>query len=331
MAERQTSVRPRVGIVLGAGGVLGGAWMTGALAALEQVSGWDPRSADHLVGTSAGAVFAALLAGGVAPAQLLPPSMDGTRGSWLLADLVRESTYRAPGSLLRRPFGSPGLALSAISRPHRGQSLLQVLGGLVPPGRVPAEPIARTIRHVIDHGWASHPSCRIVATDYANGRRVVFDGLGARGGNIAEAVAASCAIPGLFEPVVLNGRRYVDGGLGSLCNLDLMEGQDLDIVICFSAMTARAAVLGGGIVNRAVRFLLRSAAEQLRHEVRRLTESGVEVIVVEPTARDRAAMGADMMQARRWATVLETALRSVRTQLRRRAAIARLGLVGSAA
>src|SRR5882672_11965977 len=59
--RRQVRRRPRVGIVLGAGGVLGGAWMVGALAALNRVTGWDPREPDQLVGTSAGALFAALL------------------------------------------------------------------------------------------------------------------------------------------------------------------------------------------------------------------------------------------------------------------------------
>jgi NTE family protein len=47
---------------------------------------------------------------------------------------------------------------------------------------------------------------------------------------LAEAVAASCAIPGFFKPVSINGRRYVDGGLQSLCNLDLLEASDLDVV-----------------------------------------------------------------------------------------------------
>jgi NTE family protein len=78
-----------VGIVLGAGGVLGGAWMAGALAALNRVTGWDPREADCLVGTSAGAVFAALLAAGVAPARFLPPSGTNSPADkrWVAASL----------------------------------------------------------------------------------------------------------------------------------------------------------------------------------------------------------------------------------------------------
>jgi NTE family protein len=57
----------RIGLVLGAGGVMGGAWLTGGLKALADETGWDPASADYVVGTSAGAMMGALLAGGVPP------------------------------------------------------------------------------------------------------------------------------------------------------------------------------------------------------------------------------------------------------------------------
>src|SRR3954452_6088581 len=67
---------PRVGLVLGAGGVLGGAWLTGALAALADATGWDPGSADRIVGTSAGSVIGALVASG-----LPPGSMDAHAGA----------------------------------------------------------------------------------------------------------------------------------------------------------------------------------------------------------------------------------------------------------
>ena len=57
----------KVGLVLGAGGVVGGAWLTGALHALATETGWDPAEADYVVGTSAGSMIGALCASGVPP------------------------------------------------------------------------------------------------------------------------------------------------------------------------------------------------------------------------------------------------------------------------
>jgi NTE family protein len=325
--------RPRVGVVFGAGGVLGGAWMAGALAALHRVTGWDPRQADCLVGTSAGAVFAALLAAGVSPARLLPPDrgVPETDEGWILNELALQSSYRSGHWLPGVPLGSWRLALAGMLQTPSPRSVLQTLSGIAPAGRVSADPIVRTVRQAVAQGWAAHPHCRIVATDYASGKRVVFGETGAPEAGLAEAVAASCAIPGFFEPVSISGRRYVDGGIHSLCNLDLLESHDLDLVICFSAMTSRLAQSGSGPLQRAVHSLFGLAVEQLHRQAKALTARGVKVIVLEPSAKDRAAMGVNLMDVRRWGAVLEVALTSVAGQLRRHRVRTRLGVLGSAA
>ena len=322
-----------MGIVLGAGGVLGGAWMAGALAALNRVTGWDPREADYLVGTSAGAVFAALLAAGVSPARLLPPrrNVPQTDERWILAELALQSSYRSQRWLPHAPLGSWRLALAGMLQPPSPWSLLKTLSGIAPAGRVSADPILRTVRQAVSLGWAAHPNCRIVATDYVSGKRVVFGESGAPKAGLAEAVAASCAIPGFFQPVSINGHRYVDGGLHSLCNLDLLEAGDLDVVICFSAMTSRLGRDGSAPLQRAVHSLFGLGVEQLDRQVSALADRGVDVVVLEPTAKDHAAMGANLMDVRRWGAVLEAALTSVAEQLRRRHLRTRLGALGSAA
>jgi NTE family protein len=325
--------RPRVGLVLGAGGVLGGAWMVGALAALHRETGWDPRAADCLVGTSAGALFAALLAAGVAPARLLPPDPTSPKADrrWILRELTLPSSYRPDRRLPNAPVGSWRLALAGMRQSPSSSSLLQVLSGIVPAGRVSADPIVRTVRQAVTSGWAAHPHCRIVATDYASGRRVIFGERGAPEAGLAEAVAASCAIPGFFEPVSIMGRRYVDGGLNSLCNLDVLESTELDVVICFSALTSRGRKGQSGPVQRAFHSLLGLAVEQRDRQARALIKRGVDVIVLEPASRDRAAMGSNLMDPMRWGTVLEAAATSVTRQLRRRHVATRLGAARSAA
>jgi len=199
--------------------------MAGALAALHRVTGWDPREADCLVGTSAGAVFAALLAAGVSPTRLLPPSLRAqqTEEAWILKDLALPSSYRSDHWLPGPPLGSWRLALAGMLQTPSPRSFLQTLSGMAPAGRVRVDPIKRTVQRAVACGWPAHPRCRIIATDYTSGKRVVFGETGAPEADLAEAVAASCAIPGFYEPVSIKGRRYVDGGLHSLCNLDLVE------------------------------------------------------------------------------------------------------------
>jgi NTE family protein len=307
--------------------------MVGALAALNRVTGWDPREADCLVGTSAGAIFAALLAAGVSPARLMPPSRNVLQKdeSWILAELALQSSYRSAHWLPHAPLGSWRLALAGMLQVPSPWSVLQTLSGIAPAGRVSADPIVRTVRQAVAHGWGTHPNCRIVATDYASGKRVVFGDTGAPKASLADAVAASCAIPGFFEPVSINGRRYVDGGLHSLCNLDLLEAGDLDVVICFSPMTSHLAHDRSAPLQRAVRSLFGPAVEQLDCQVKALTNRGVDVIVLEPTAKDLATIGANLMDARRWQDVLDVALASVAGQLRRSRMRTRLGALGSAA
>jgi NTE family protein len=312
---------------------LGGAWMVGALAALNRVTGWDPRQADCLVGTSAGAVFAALLAGGVSPERLLPPGprVPHADRAWILTELALQSSYRSKYRLPHTPLGSWRLALAGLLQTPSPWSLLQTLSGIAPPGRISPEPIARTVRQAVASGWAAHPHCRIVATDYASGSRVVFGEAGAPEAALAEAVAASCAIPGFFAPVSINGRRYVDGGLHSFCNMDVLEASDLDVVICFSAMTSRLGYKESAPLQRAVHSLFGLGVEQLDRQVSALADRGVDVVLVEPTAKDQAAMGANLMDVRRWAAVLQVALTSVAAQLRRHRVKTRLGELASAA
>jgi NTE family protein len=307
--------------------------MAGALAALQRVTGWDPCEADSLVGTSAGAVFAALLAAGAAPARLLPnrQTVATSDGKWILNELALQSSYRSDHWLPHAPLGSWRLALAGALQAPSPFSLLQMLSGIAPTGRVSADPIVRTVRQVVARGWPAHRRCLIVATDYASGKRVVFGDSGAPEAGLAEAVAASCAIPGFFKPVSISGRRYVDGGLHSMCNLDLLDGHDLDMVICFSAMTSHLEQGRGAPFERAVHSLFGLGSEQLDRHANALAKRGVEVVVIEPTAEDQAAMGVNLMDARRWGSVLEVALNSVARQLRRRHLRTKLGTLGTAA
>ncbi len=312
--------RPRVGLVLGAGGVLGGAWMAGGLKALWQETGWDPATASYLVGTSAGSVFAALTACGVSPDRLVPAA--GALGEndledWMLAELITESAYRA--SKFPRPIpGSLRLALNGV-RDRRRLSILKALSGFAPQGLVPTDVIERTVTRAAGgpERWAGHPACWIVACDYGTGERIVFGREGSPAAGIDKAVAASCAIPGFFVPVRIGDRCYVDGGLHSMSNADLLVDAGLDLVVVLNPLSSRAPAPSWKPLDRVHNTMRRLAAWQVDREVAMLLDAGTHVVVLEPTADDIAAIGCNLMDAGRARTVADVAMRSVAEQVRR--------------
>ena len=237
----------RVGLVLGAGGVLGGAWLTGGLHALAQETDWDPGSAEFIVGTSAGSMIGALSAAGVPPwfmvAHSRGESFDGVAGpdgrAAAEADRAAGAVFRVHRGLPAIGPGSLRMALTALSNPLR-HTPLQLMAGWLPSGFVSTDSLKEVVGRAVSGRWVDHPNYWAVTCDYESGRRVPFGRLGAPPAEIADAVAASCAIPGFYRPVRIGGRRYVDGGVCSASNLDLLAGRGLDLVICLNPLSSTA-------------------------------------------------------------------------------------------
>jgi NTE family protein len=313
----------KAGLVLGAGGVLGGAWLTGALNALTQETEWDPGTADYVVGTSAGAMIGALLAAGVPPwfmvAHSRGESFEGLTGP---DGRPAAEADRAAGAVFRIHRGLPGIgpgslrmAFTAMSNPLR-HTPLQMLAGWVPAGVVSTEPLKEVVGRAVDGRWVEHPNFWAVACDYRTGRRVPFGRDGSPHARIADAVAASCAIPGFYRPVEIGGSRYVDGGVCSASSLDLLAGRGLDLVICLNPLSGASGTLTDprdwfGALSRAAN------GRRLAHEARKVRHLGTELVMVEPTPDDHRAMGRNLMSAKRRQQVIETAERTVLEQLRR--------------
>jgi NTE family protein len=299
----------RVALVLGGGGVLGGAWEAGALEALRQETGWDPRQADYLVGTSAGALIAALLAAGIMPATDLSEAAAHRR---------RAFPWPIPGSL--------GLGISAM-RKHGPRRWIMTAAGLLPRGPLSTRPIREVIGRRIPGGWPSGRRLWITATDYRSGERVVFGRSGSPAADLADAVAASCAIPGVYQPVEIGGRLYIDGGLYSATNLDLLINAGVDLAICLNPMSSPDSAQGTSkLANR-----LQALAEQATHrslvaEAEALRQTGTPVVLIEPGPEDLAAMGLNVMNRTRAQFVFEIATKSVAGQLRLSDIRGRLGV-----
>src|SRR3954453_11925411 len=314
---------PRVGLVLGAGGVLGGAWITGGLQALATETGRDPGSAERIVGTSAGSMMGCLVAAGVPPwfmvAHSAGESFEGLTGpdgrEAREADRSAGANFRVHRGL---PFPGPGsvrMALTALAKPTR-HTPLQLLTGWLPQGLMSTDSLRETVRRAVNGSWVEHPSFWAVATDYETGKRVAFGREDAPQAEIEDAVAASCAIPGFFRPVKIGGRRYVDGGVCSPSSLDLLAGRGLDLVICLNPTSSRVRQALRSPVAGVAELARRGNGRRLGYEAKKLRAEGTEVVLIQPTADDLEVMGNNLMNRTRRHQVIERAIETMGEQLR---------------
>lgn len=331
----------RVGLVLGAGGVVGAAWLIGALEALQDETGWDPSDADVIVGTSAGSVIGALTAGGLPPAYMAAyvaghevdeiaaaaaragENRDDIAAALAMARSAEDDGARPDGSGYRLaralpPIG-PGswqLALRTLMSPRR-HSPAAMLCGWLPRGFVRTDPISDLVEAFVPGAWPDHDGYWAVAADYATGRRVAFGRDDAPPARVSQAVAASCAIPAFYHPVGIGGRRYIDGGICSPSNLDLLCGEELDLVVCLNPMSSLAQISGGSPGDRVGALFRAFAGRRLGHEARKLRDSGTKVLMLQPGSDDVKVMGFNMMSGARRVQITQTAVKSTALALRR--------------
>jgi NTE family protein len=313
----------KVGLVLGAGGVMGGAWLTGGLHAIARETGWDPASADYVVGTSAGSMMGALVASGVPPWFMVAHSagetfeglMDANGRPAGEADRSAGAKFRLERALPPIGPGSWKLIGRSLTSPHlyRPPALL---AGWLPRGVISTEPLKDIVRRAVPGTWSDHPNLWIVACDYATGRRVAFGRDDAPPADLPDAVAASCAIPGFYHPVTIGGRRYVDGGLWSTSNLDILRNANLDLVICLNPTSSLHPPFAWNPVERIAAAARTLSGRRLGSEAKKLRAKGTEVVLIQPTTEDHAMMGPNLMSTRNRNPVIETAIRTVGEQLR---------------
>ncbi len=296
--------------------------MIGALHAIASETGWDPGSADQVMGTSAGAMIGALLAS-AAPPWLLIAYATGTRLDGLPKVEGRRhdpkgqalgATFRLHWSFPRPVLGSPSLALRSLREPWRyGPAGIMAW---LPQGVISTEPLKKVIRNVVPRGWSPHPGLWAVAIDYSSGERVVFGRAGAPRAELCDAVAASCAIPGFYYPVTIGGRRYVDGGMYTPSNLDLLLDGDAELIVCLNPMSSR---IRGGLLEPTgpLASLVRgNNQKQVERECDALEGEGKRVLLLEPDQSDIKVMGFNYMSRKNVDRVVESAVRNTTAVLR---------------
>lgn len=297
----------RTALVLGAGGLPGEAFEAGVLSALHESLGWDARDADVIVGTSAGSQVGTMLRCGLAPEDLFAfvAERELSEPGRRLIDKLGEF----PGLPLPRPPQLPRLpsvSLLAQAARHPWKSRAGLIAAALPTGTYPTEQFAEALRRLTGTVWPTQ-DLWLVAARLPLCERVVFGRTGSPECDIPMAAAASCAIPGFFAPVEIEDHRYVDGGIHSPTNADLLVDEDVDMVIVVSPMSTNRLA---SVRSRPNPFRVYFRA-LLGAEVRRLRKQGKQVIVFQPGAAEQKAMGINAFAQWRCPRVAELARDSV--------------------
>ena len=265
-------------VVLGGGGPVGIAWETGLAAGLER-AGVRLLDADLFVGTSAGSVVGAQLALGRSPGDLLTlyesiddaehPSQKPVDFVALIQQFIQLYTAGGDPEKLRTDMGAFALKADTITEDEWLDTFRRMPG------------MDASI-------WPARFAC--TAVDAADGAFVRWDANS--GIPLDRGVASSCTVPGVYPPVTINGRRYIDGGVRSATNADLASGYDavLIVAVTMPGMDAMPAIA-------------EAMQAQIDAEIAVLRESGSRVEMIEPDAGSAASFGMNLMDFSRRAAV----------------------------
>jgi NTE family protein len=304
---------PRIGLVLGGGGAIGAAYHAGALAALEQDLGWDARRASLIVGTSAGSLIGALLRAGVPATDLAALTVGATTldsRPELVTSLLDRPAFPpiTLGTFLRTPrvpgvammFGLAKLTVRQRTIPFGALSMM------LPEGR---EVLAPHLAFLDERESWPHDPLLVCAVRRRDWRRTAFGSRPERP-PLSLALAASCAVPGYFAGVDIDGETYLDGGAISATNADIVARHDVDIAVVVSPMTGKAR-------RPSASQLLRNMCRRtLDREIRALHKRGIATVVIEPGADVLRHMSMDFMSDAASTEIVQNAFLDTGAQIR---------------
>lgn len=297
----------RVGLVLGGGGITGAAFQFGTLLALGLATGWDPNSADVVIGTSCGALTGAMVRGDRLDLETFVGSATSRNE---VAEKLRSRIFRrcppaGVGRWLRHGV-LPGL---------RRPDLSLVLGS---PAIYSTAGLSTWLDEALGAGatrWPERPTV-IVAYDVAARERTPFGTDAAPDTPIREAVAASAAVPGIFQPVLIDGRWFADGGLASGTSADLVLGfpEPLDLVLVVAPLAAAERRPGARFYEDIFDHFGRTA---LQGEISVIEQQWpqAEILVLRPDHRVLALARPNPMSAEAAVPVFLRTLRSMKREL----------------
>ena len=306
------STRSKIGLAVAGGGPIGGIFEVGALRALDDaIEGLDMNALHVYVGISSGAFVAASLANRLSTNELcrIFVSNDSDQFTFKTEDFVRPAVFE----YMRRLSGVPRLLLGAFAEFARHPFDLSVtnsllkLGGLLPTGLFDNEAIERFLRTAFSaHGRSNdfrelERKLVIAAVDLDSGQTVRFGTEGHDDVPISRAIEASSALPGLYPPVKINGKYYVDGALRHTVHASVAMDAGADLVLAINPLvpidTATANALGkrspnslieGGlpaVLSQMFRTLLQSRMQASMPKYER-KYTGADLLLIEPESDD---------------------------------------------
>lgn len=301
---------PRIGLALAGGGPLGAVYEIGALAALEEsIEGLDLNEAGIYVGISAGGIIAAGLANGITPHEMCRLFVESDAGD------LDEGLFK-PEMLLRpawEEFSVRGAALPVLlaggllhyARRGGKASLansLERLKGALPTGIFSGTGIHEFMQRAFAIQGRTNDFRRlkhklvIVATDLDSGEPVRFGQPGFDRVPISKAAQASAAVPGLFPPVEINGRYYVDGALRKTLHASIALEEGVDLLLCLNpivpynarSLHAPGKLAQGGllaVLSQTLRAIIHSRVE-IGMANYAVTYPDSDIVLIEPSQED---------------------------------------------
>lgn len=289
-------------LVLGCGGVAGGAWTIAAMQEVEKQLGWPLHKADYFIGTSVGAVLVTLLSQGITVEQLVA-CQQGTSNHCHWNHEVDSGGALPP--LPRWRFNSANLLRMGL----RGKvSTLSAVMGAFPQGQADMSGFIRLVNSVVPRGeWSHHPNTWLMAVEAETGKRVAL-GRDITDMPMSQAVCASYAVPSWCPPVKWHRHTYLDGGIASPTSADFLRNTDVEEVVVIAPMASRDLDNPLHPFSRIERRVRKYMTQIVVNEVAALRQAGKRVLRIEPSAEDLAAFGFNLMDPKNRKHVFDTAL-----------------------
>jgi NTE family protein len=332
--RQRPSKRSRIALVCAGGGVTGAVYEIGCLRALEDLLDRSVLDLDLYVGVSGGAFVSALLAGGVSPHEMYDEVV--TQSSSPFGVPAAPIFRLGLGEFFRRSLRAPRVLSDAVWNAFAGEGrnlydLALSLFELLPAGLLDNSGLQEYLADVFrrrrrrDAFDALGRELYVVAVDLDSGEAVDFGSVEHRDVPVSRAVQASTAMPGLYRPVRIGGRDYVDGGVKKTAHINLAIRHGADLVVCINPIVPilNDGVLDGHLSGKGITYVLDQAFRIMLHgrmqyglERYKAEHPEVDILVIQPTRDDMRMFGYNIMRYSARKVVAEHGYRSLLASFR---------------